>query len=380
MDSVQAETITAAEQQYSTLQLPHGQLRMPLFLPDATLGVVRSVDATDLLRCEIQAVVMNTFHLMQRPGSSTISALGGLHAMSGWQRPIITDSGGFQAYSLIHENAKFGSLSDDGITFKPERADRKYHLTPEKTIQLQMSYGADIVICLDQCTHVDASREMQELAVRRTIDWAKRCKKEFQHLVQQKQLTEAQRPLLFAVIQGGGFPELRKRCAEALLEIGFDGFGYGGWPLDNKGNLLTDTITYTREIVPRQFPMHALGVGHPQNVVACTRIGYGIFDSAMPTRDARHSRLYVFNEPSGLNDKWLSYVYANDEKYIKAAGPVSPYCDCLCCTHYSPGYLHHLFKINDTLFFRLATIHNLRFMTQLTQRLREQRDLHEQHA
>ena len=378
MDSVPAETITAEGQQYSTLQLPHGQLRMPLFLPDATLGVVRSVDATDLLQCEIQAVVMNTFHLMQRPGSSTISALGGLHTMSGWQRPIITDSGGFQAYSLIHENPKFGSMGEDGITFKPERADRKYHLTPEKTIQLQMSYGADIVICLDECTHVDASREMQELAVRRTIDWAKRCKKEFQHLVQQKQLTEEQRPLLFAVIQGGGFPELRKQCAEALLEIGFDGFGYGGWPLDNKGNLLTDIITYTREVVPRQFPMHALGVGHPQNVVACTRIGYGIFDSAMPTRDGRHSRLYVFNEPSGLNDKWLSYIYANDEKYIKTAAPVSPYCDCLCCTHYSLGYLHHLFKINDTLFFRLATIHNLRFMTQLTERLREQCEQHAQ--
>jgi queuine tRNA-ribosyltransferase len=344
-------------------------------MPDATLGVVRSVDATDLLRCEVQAVVMNTFHLMQRPGSSTIQALGGLHEMSAWQRPIVTDSGGFQAYSLIQQNAKFGSLDEDGITFKPEGANRnrKYQLTPEKAVQLQMSYDTDIVICLDYCTHVDAPSEVQELSVMRTISWAKRCKNEFEHLVQQKRLSAEQRPLLFAVIQGGGSRELRKRCTEALLEIGFDGYGYGGWPLDNQGKLLIDIITYARELVPSQFPMHALGVGHPANVAQCARIGYGIFDSAMPTRDARHARLYAFTQDTltEANGKWFNYVYVNDDKYIKSNTPVSSVCDCLCCTHYSLGYLHHLFKINDTLFFRLATIHNLRFMTMLTQRLRE---------
>src|SRR5438270_3448131 len=214
--------------QYSDLQLPHGQIHMPVFMPDATLGVVRSVDATDLMHCEVQAVVMNTFHLMQRPGSSTIHALGGLHKMSAWQRPIVTDSGGFQAYSLIQQNARFGSMSDDGITFKPEGSERKFHLTPEKTIQLQLSYGADVVICLDECTHVDASLQMQAISVKRTIDWAKRGKKEFVRLVDQRRLPAEQRPLLFAVIQGGGSPELRKRCANALLELGFDGFGYGG--------------------------------------------------------------------------------------------------------------------------------------------------------
>lgn len=360
--------------QHGSLTLPHGQLPMPVFMPDATLGVVRAVDATDLLNCEIQAVVMNTFHLMQRPGSSTIQALGGLHRMSAWPRPIVTDSGGFQAYSLIQQNPKFGSMSDDGITFRPERSDRKFQLTPEKTIQLQMSYGADVIICLDECTHVDASLEMQEVSVKRTIAWARRCKKEFLHQVDQRRLKAEQRPLLFAVIQGGRSRELRMRCANELLEIGFDGFGYGGWPLDGQGQLLTDIITYTRELVPRQFPMHALGIGHPVNVVDCAKMGYCLFDSAMPTRDARHSRLYSFTGADGLQDKWFSYVYVNDDKYIKSDAPVSSLCDCLCCRNYSLGYLHHLFKINDTLFFRLATIHNLRFMTQLTGRLRENRD------
>jgi queuine tRNA-ribosyltransferase len=374
MDSTTTgDTFQQEQQQYGNLRLPHGQIAMPVFMPDATLGVVRSVDATDLVQCEIQSVVMNTFHLMQRPGSSTISALGGLHKMSAWQRPIVTDSGGFQAYSLISQNAKFGSMSDDGITFKPEGSERKLHLTPEKTIQLQLSYGADVVICLDECTHVDAPYELQAMSVRRTIDWAKRCKKEFLHQVNQRHLPVEQRPLLFAVIQGGGSLELRKRCASELLEIGFDGFGYGGWPLDAQGKLLTEIISYTRELVPAQFPMHALGIGHPSNVVECTKMGYGMFDSAMPTRDARHSRLYTFTSPpeTGLEDKWLAYLYINDDKCIKSDTPISPYCDCLCCAHYSVGYLHHLFKINDPLFFRLATIHNLRFMTQLTGRLRK---------
>ena len=371
MEQVATGNMPNQGQQFGDLQLAHGQIRMPVFMPDATLGVVRSVDATDLATCEIQAVVMNTFHLMQRPGSSTIHALGGLHQMSGWQHPIITDSGGFQAYSLIQQNARFGSMNDDGITFKPEGAERKFHLTPEKTIQLQLSYGADVVICLDECMHVDAAYELQVISVKRTIDWAKRCKKEFLRLIKQKRLTEEERPLLFAVIQGGGSHELRKQCAQELLEVGFDGFGFGGWPLDTQGHLLSDILAYTRELVPIQFPMHALGVGHPLNVVECTKLGYGMFDSAMPTRDARHCRLYAFTHETALDDKWLTFIYANDDKYIKSDAPVSRFCDCLCCKNYSLGYLHHLFKINDTLFFRLATLHNLRFMTQLTQRLRE---------
>ncbi|GCE48564.1 queuine tRNA-ribosyltransferase [Thermosporothrix hazakensis] len=351
-----------------TLQLPHGLLKLPVYLPDATLGVVRAVDSTDLEQCGVQALVMNTYHLMQRPGSSTIQALGGLHTMSAWEHPIITDSGGFQAYSLIQQNARFGTLDADGITFKPEGATRKFQLTPEKAVQLQFSYGSDIVMCLDYCTHVDAPDDVQRLSVMRTIEWAKRCKREYERLLKQKKLAEEKRPLLFAVIQGGGSRELRKQCAEALLDIGFDGFGYGGWPLDKQGRLLADIIRYTRELIPAQYPMHALGVGHPSNVAECVQIGYEIFDSAMPTRDARHGRLYCFQDSA--QEKWFQYIYVGDDKHIKNKRPVSEVCDCLCCRHYSLGYLHHLFKVGDTLYYRLATLHNLRFMTMLTERLR----------
>ncbi len=361
----------------TVLKLLHGSLRLPTFLPDATRGVVRSVDAVDLLHCGIEGVVMNAFHLMQRPGSSTVQALGGLHAMSGWQRPIITDSGGFQAYSLIHENPKYGTLTDDGINFRADRSTRRFQLTPEKSVQLQLSYDADVVVCLDDCTHAESARSVQEQSVKRTIAWARRCKTEFNRLLDQRRIPMDRRPLLFAVIQGGALDDLRQYCAEELLTIGFDGYGYGGWPLDSQGNLLADIVAYTRELVPQQYPMHALGVGHPNNVRECARIGYSLFDSAMPTRDARHGRLYAFGSAADAawdssRGRWFSYLYINDEKHVKASEPISTYCDALCCTHYSLGYLHHLFKIDDSLFLRLATIHNLRFMALLMERLRQQ--------
>ena len=348
------------------LDLPHGRLSLPVFLPDATYGMVRALDAADLEQCGVQAVVMNTFHLMQSPGSSTIQSLGGLHRMAGWRRPIVTDSGGFQAYSLIHQNPKNGTLTDRGILFRAEGSDRRVQLTPEKTVQLQLSYGADIVICLDDCTHAEAGLDTQRESVRRTVDWARRGKAEFERLVEEKRLTP--RPWLFAVVQGGGSLELRRACAEALLEIGFDGFGFGGWPLDGHGRLLTDILAYLRELVPPAFPLHALGVGHPDNVVECARMGYGLFDSALPTRDARHGRLYTGSlaDPAGAP---FAFVYAGDDKHIKASRPVDAACDCACCSRYSLGYLHHLYKMNDTLYFRLATIHNLRFMNRLIERL-----------
>jgi queuine tRNA-ribosyltransferase len=348
-----------------SLALPHGSLSLPAFLPDATLGVVRAVDSVDVWNCGVRGLVMNTFHLMQNPGSSTVGALGGLHRMSGWSGPIVTDSGGFQAFSLIRENSRYGVITEDGFVIRPEGSDRKLQLTPEKCVQLQVAYGADVVMCLDQCTHVDDGPEVQAAAVRRTIAWAARCRAEFDRLLAQKRLPPEQRPLLFAVVQGGGLPALRAECADALLAIGFDGYGYGGWPLDAEGQLVDDMLRITRKLIPPQYPMHALGVGHPANVTACAALGYGIFDSALPTRDARRGRLYM------RKDGGFRYLYITDDKYIKAAEPVEAGCDCLTCTHYARGYLRHLYRANEAAFQRLATIHNLRFMSRLMHSLSE---------
>jgi queuine tRNA-ribosyltransferase len=367
-----------------TLQLAHGPIELPAFLPDATHGVVRGLDASDLVRIGLQGVQMNVFHLMQRPGSSAIKALGGLHRAFGWAQPIVTDSGGFQVYSLIHQNPRYGSLTERGMLFRPEGAGRRFLLTPEKSVQLQMEYGADVVICLDDCTDVDQPLSIQRESVARTVNWAKRCKAEFESRRSGRRRsrgggqgrTPAAGPLLLAVVQGGGDRDLRQRCASELLEIGFDGFGLGGWPLDRKGNLLEELIAYTRQLIPAQFPMHALGVGQPANVVTCARMGYNLFDSTMPTRDARHGRLLTFDEApasSALNEHWYSYIYIQDSKYIRMDQPISAHCDCLCCRNYSLAYLHHLYRLHDSLFYRLATMHNLRFMMQLMARLRELR-------
>lgn len=357
------------------LRLLHGAISLPAFLPDATRGVVREVDSADLERCGVEALVMNVFHLMQRPGSSTVRALGGLHRMAGWERPIVTDSGGFQAYSVARSDPAHCRLDDDGIRVR--RADgRKLRLTPEKSVQLQLAYGSDVVMCLDDCTHADDPPERQALAVERTLGWARRARARFDELCDEKRLEPAARPLLFAVVQGGTSRELRRRCAEGLLPLGFDGVGFGGFPLDAEGQLLEDALAHTRELVPAELPLHALGVGHPGSVAACARLGYGLFDSSLPTRDARRGRLYAFADdpavlqPSG-DGAWLVRHYAGDEKHTRQGAPLSPWCDAPCCARYSAGYLHHLYQIRDGLFPRLATLHNLRFMTRLMRRLRE---------
>ncbi len=357
------------------LRLAHGCVCLPAFLPDATRGFVRAVDSADLERCDVPAVVMSTFHLMQNPGSSTVKALGGLHRMAAWPRPIVTDSGGFQAYSLIRENPRHGTLSSKGITFRPEGASRPFHLTAEKTIQLQVGFGSDLVICLDDCRHPDEPESVQAESVERTIRWARQGKAELARLLEQRAGRDDARPLIFAVIQGGVSRSLRKRCAEELLEIGFDGFGFGGWPFSGSGELLVDVLAYTRELVPRGIPLHALGIGHPLHVVTTAALGYDLFDSALPTRDARDGRLYGFTAPPSARDlhastDWFRYVYVADARHTKARGGVYEGCPCDTCRQYSLAYLRHLFVNRDALYMRLATIHNLTFMAQVTRLLR----------
>lgn len=344
------------------LRLPTGPLRLPAFLPDGTSGVVRGIDADDLRGAGTPGLMMNVFHLMQRPGQTTIKALGGLHRMAGWDRPIVTDSGGFQAFSLLRDQPKRGSVTDRGLTVRPEGRDRDFKLGPEKSVRLQLQFGADVVTCLDDCTHVDEAPEAQESSVERTIRWARAGRREFDRHVDPD---DPQRPLLMAVVQGGGDLDLRRRCAESLLEIGFDAYGYGGWPL-KEGALLRDVLAYTRELIPPEFPMHALGVGHPPSVAEVAAMGYDLADSSLPTRDARRGRLYRFadGEP-----KSFEHLYIGDDRHRKVDEPIEEGCDCHTCRTATRGYLHHLFAIRDALGPRLATIHNLRLMSRLMARL-----------
>jgi len=354
------------------LSLAHGYLALPAFLPDATHGTVRTLDSLDVASCGVQAVVMNVFHLMQRPGSSTVRACGGLHRLFAWPGPIMTDSGGFQAYSLIRQNPRYGAMTERGIVFRPEGSERKVQLTPEKCVALQMSYGADIVVCLDDCTDASTPLAEQRESVRRTIAWARRCRAEYDWRLAAPCTDGGARPLLFGVVQCWNEPDLRRECAEALLEIGFDGYGLGGWPLDAHGHLLAYMTALTRALIPAEYPLHGLGIGHPDHVLALWRMGYDMFDASMPTRDARHGRLLVRSENTGIGDDgWFRYLYIGDELHIKSTRPLSEVCDCLACRHYSRAMLHHLYAIRDGLYFRLATMHNLRFMASLMTSLQE---------
>ncbi|MHB9032561.1 MAG: tRNA-ribosyltransferase family protein [Anaerolineae bacterium] len=358
-----------------TLELPHGRLDLPVFMPDATRGVVRSADNAALQALGVQALVMSLFHLLQRPGPGTLKAAGGLHRMFGWELPLVTDSGGFQAYSLIHQNPTLGSISDQGLVFKGESGARPLRLTPEKVIQHQVAFDSDVVICLDDCTHPDAPLAEQRSSVRRTIAWAKRCKREFERLMAERRVS-GQRPLLLGVIQGGAERELRRECAEELLALGFDGYGLGGWPLDSQGELLRDIIAYLRDLVPAQYPLHALGVGHPKYILECAALGYNLFDSAMPTRDARHGRLLCWQADAGTalqrQSHWYSYLYIGDDVHRRDRRPLDEGCPCPTCTHYSRAWLHHLFKIGDTLYERFATLHNIAFIMRLMERIRHE--------
>jgi len=355
------------EAKMTNLPLPHGNIPLPAFFPDATRGVVRTVDSADLINCGVQGLVMNAYHLMTKPGPATIKSLGGLNSFAGWERPIITDSGGFQVFSLIRENAALGEIRPNEIIFR--RDGKKTTLSPEKCIQSQLSYGSDVLMALDYCTHPNDPYETQAKAVEVTIKWGKRCMDTF------LQNTKGRDAQLFGIIQGGNEKALRKECATALLEMGYAGFGFGGWPLDENGRLTEEILAYTAELIPDQMVKYAMGVGKPENIVACVKMGFNLFDCVIPTREARHNRLYVFDEafetPANidLSRNFYQYMYPLDDAYRRDKRPISCLCDCHACKHYSRAYLRHLLSIGDGLGSRLATIHNLRFYTMLMEAL-----------
>ena len=341
-----------------------GLIDFPAFLPDATRAGVRGVTSEDLRSVGVPAIVVNAFHLLRRPGVRAIQAHGGIHEFMDWQGPVLSDSGGFQVYSLIRQNPDYGVIRANEVIFREPDTGERWTLTPERVIQMQFQLGSDIVVCLDDCTDVGAGEEEQKRAVERTIRWAKRCKEEYER--QAGQMKRREPPLIFAVVQGGASESLRRECAQALVDIGFDGFGFGGWPLAEDGSLLTDVLGWVADALP---PKHALGIGSPEHVVATRALGYTTFDSSFPTRDARHNRLYVFREGQREvlrpGEKFYRTLYILDSDYHADREPVDPGCDCPLCTRYSRAYLHHLFKIGDTTAERLATMHNLRFYARM---------------
>ena len=265
---------------------------VPTFLPDATRAGVRAVSAADLAAIGIEGVVVNAFHLLRRPGARVVQAAGGVHRFMGWDGPILSDSGGFQVWSLIRQDPAHGVIRDNEVIFREPATGEKWNLTPERVISLQLQLGSDVLVCLDDCTDATDPEAEQERSVARTVKWARRSRAEFDRLTDG--VPDAARPLLFAVVQGGASERLRRQCAAELAAIGFDGYGFGGWPLGEEGDLLAEPLRWVAETLPAAAPKHALGIGRADHVVNAAGLGYSIFDCALPTRDARHGRLYAF--------------------------------------------------------------------------------------
>lgn len=377
------------------LKLKNLTIKLPIYLPDATRGVVKGIDAIDCKDAGIEAVVVNTYHLRTNPGLDVLNkfggiefseiALGNLNKFMGFDGAVVSDSGGWQVFSLIHRNGGKGKITDEGVVFNLKGSknsgnnctgSQKEMFTPEKSIQTQFAIGSDIMICLDDFTSPDASSDRIRESVERTVLWAKKSKVEYTRILNEKGIADSKRPLLLAVIQGGMDKSARKYCAEKLIEIGFDGYGFGGYVVDEKGELDLEISKYIADLIPNDRIKFALGVGTPYQIAMCRQMGWDIFDCTLPSRDARHKRLYTFAyEPKKLSDllkkELYEYIYINKVIYACDKDPIEKNCDCYACKNYSRAYLHHLFKIGDTLAFRLATVHNLRHYSKLVGYLRE---------
>jgi queuine tRNA-ribosyltransferase len=343
---------------------------LPVFFPDATRGLVKSIDTTDIENTKTTGILVNTYHLYKDLGIDFIKSKGGIKKFMDYSGFVISDSGGFQVGSLIKMNPTAGYVNDKGATFKP-LGEKIVKLTPEDSIKFQMELGSDMVVVLDDFTDPKATYDEAKKSVDRTILWAKRSKIEFDRLCGLKLTNDDQRPLLLGVVQGGYFQDLRKYCAIELAKIGFDGFGYGGWPMNPDNTFDLVSAKTIAENTPEGYLLYGLGIGMPEDIVALTKLGYNIFDCVLPTRDARHGRAYIFNGNDIESDHFYDFLMLKKGKTMNDDSKLSDFCDCLTCSRYTRSYIAHLFKTGDSLAGRLVTIHNLRFYSMLMEKIRE---------
>jgi len=341
------------------------KIQLPVFFPDATRAVLKTLDSEDIKNTQTLGVLVNTFHLYRDPGHNVIKMFKGVKNFMNWSGGVISDSGGFQVMSLAKTMGGNKAVTDVGVTFKLDG--KKILFTPEMSIKLQMELKSDMIVVLDDFTDPKSTHEEAKISVERTLKWARECRQIFDKLVFQKKLTKEKTPYLLGVVQGGKYLDLRQYCTQELVKIGFDGLGYGGWPIKADGTFDYEVAQTIADFTPKNYFLYALGIGKPHEITALVKMGWNIFDCVLPTRDARHKRLYVVNDK-----KEQGYEYYTPDKNIhyRDSRPVSAECDCLLCQKYSRSYLAHLFRIKEITALRLATIHNLRFYSQLMEKLR----------
>jgi queuine tRNA-ribosyltransferase len=382
------------------IKTKNGVLRTPFFMPDATRGFVKSLDRDDLVAVGVSPMVVNTYHLYLQPGTELIKNIGGIHQFMHWNAPILSDSGGYQVFSLIHKNPEMGKITDEAVIFKSPLDGSTHVISPEKSIQIQFDLGVDMMVVLDDVPPNSYSKEKIRDAVERTILWAERCKIEYEKQIKARKIPPKDRPLIFGVIQGGGHADLRKYCAEKLIEIGFDGYGFGARHVDADGNFMEEVVRETAKLIPEHALRFALGVGTPEDIVKFVNCGWDMFDCVIPTREGRHGRLFlrksnfqfsifplrdklaaknfqsirndqIFNDETNADaETFYETININNGKFREDFSPIDANCDCQLCRNYSRAYLRHLFAMKDPIAMRLSAIHNLKFYMDLMEEIR----------
>ena len=326
---------------------PHGEVNTPVFMPVATQGTVKALTPEMVRNMGAEMILANTYHLYLRPGHSIINKFNGLHKFINWNAPILTDSGGFQIFSL----SALRKITDDGVMFQSHIDGSRHYITPETAIEIQEALGSDIMMCLDECTPYPASFEEAEKSLGLTVNWARKC----------KNVKKRNEQALFGIIQGGMYPELRRRAIEEIcLNIGFDGYALGGLSVGEPKDIMMNTVKTAAPLLPEEKPRYLMGVGTPEDIVACVDFGIDMFDCVIPTRCARNGLLFTNHEK----------VVIKHARYKEDMSPPDETCDCYTCRNYSRAYLRHLFMAGEILAMVLNTIHNVRHYMRLTEQIR----------
>lgn len=339
----------------------HGVVETPFFMPIATKGAIKAMSHQDAAQLGAQIILSNTYHLLLRPGLENMQKLGGLHQLIGWDKPILTDSGGFQVFSL----GKINKIDEDGVTFQSHIDGAKVHLTPELSMKMQNAIGSDIVMQFDDVADGRSSKDRFADAMERSLRWAKRCK---------DALPSGQ--LLFGIVQGGVHEDLRQKSISGLVDIGFDGYAIGGLSVGEPREDMYRITEFCCDNLPADKPRYFMGGGLPEEIVRNVNAGVDMFDCVLPTRNARHGTLFIWSQDQKTVDwsknpaDFYQKLNITAEKYQFDQSPIDPYCDCETCQTTSRAYLRHLFSVNEILAWRLASIHNLRFYLRLMEELR----------
>ena len=331
--------------------------KKPIFMPDATKGAVRYLSTNDLKSICTKGVVINTLHLATSIGADRIERLGGMHKFMNWDGYILSDSGGFQIFSLLHSGKWAGEINENGAVFKSPKDGTVFTLTPESSIDIQIKLGSDILVVLDDCRDAQISKDEAKKSVDNTLKWAVRSK---EHFEKKYGGTARTGKLLSAVVQGAQFLDLREYCAKELVKIGFDGYNFGGYVVDNDGRLVKDQMKVVADNTPNDKFRYAMGVGKPKDIRDGLALGYNVFDTVLVTRNARHGSLYSSTSPEGAE-----LIHIKSARYAEDLDPIDSNCDCEACKLHSRAYLHNLFKNGEATALRLMSLHNLRYYNKI---------------